>query len=288
MSRPSSPTSSRSSSPPLTLDPATQALLDSFLSEKAEEEKRFRELAEAEAEAGEDEGNDDEEEVMMNVDEYRKVIGENFGMSQFWYSTPFANRLASSLHALCTPSTRVAFLSSPTGYVAFQSQPSPLKRTLLFEYDDRFEILPVVGRTRKERRERKESGRDTQGIGKDEGGFVKYDLYEPLKWGEGLRGTVDLAVIDPPYLNEKTNGLVAQTLRALLAPNAKLLILTSTSVSFEILQKCYDLPQLGRLRRCEHAKVVHEGGRIQNPFGMWATWEGSENFMADPASSTNL
>lgn len=66
-----SPSSSRSSSPPLTLDPATQALLDSFLSEKAEEEKRFRELAEK-AE-GED---DDEEEVMMNVDEYRQVIGE--------------------------------------------------------------------------------------------------------------------------------------------------------------------------------------------------------------------
>lgn len=48
MSAPGSPSSSRSSSPPLELDPATLAILGSFLSEKADEEERFRQLAENE------------------------------------------------------------------------------------------------------------------------------------------------------------------------------------------------------------------------------------------------
>ena len=49
MSAPGSPSSSRSSSPPLELDPATLAILGSFLSEKADEERRFQELAQSEA-----------------------------------------------------------------------------------------------------------------------------------------------------------------------------------------------------------------------------------------------
>lgn len=56
---------------------------------------------------------------------------------------------------------------------------------------------------------------------------------------------------------------MSQTLSKLLSPNAKLLVLTSTSVPFEVLSRVYTLPQLGPLKRCEFAKVEHEGGRIQ-------------------------
>ncbi|KAL7415529.1 putative N6-adenine methyltransferase-domain-containing protein [Mrakia frigida] len=268
MSAPGSPSSSRSFSPPLELDPATLAILGSFMADKAEEERRFQELAEK-AQAVFDEVGEQEEEKMMSVDEFRRVVSEDFGMSQFWYSTPFAYSLAKSIRSLCpTPQTRVAFLCSPTGYVAFQSL-NPLPRTLLFEYDARFDVLPVVGRDR----------RISTGPSKEEGGFVKYDLHEPEKWDKQLEGTVDIAVVDVPYLNEKTNALVAQTLSTLLSPSAKLLVLTSTSVPFEVLSRVYTLPQLGSLKRCEHAKVEHEGGRIQNAFGMWGTWDGAENFM---------
>lgn len=111
------------------------------------------------------------------------------------------------------------------------------------------------------------------------------------------------------FVLQKTNALVAQTLSTLLAPSAKLLVLTSTSVPFEVLSRVYALAQLGALRTCEHVKVEHEGGRIQvgrvplsfrsrlgsltilsrlflsrfglpqNTFGMWGTWEGAEDFM---------
>lgn len=31
---------------------------------------------------------------------------------------------------------------------------------------------------------------------------MKYDLHEPGKWDRQLEGTVDIAVVDVPYLNE--------------------------------------------------------------------------------------
>lgn len=74
-----------SGSPP-SLDPSTLALLDSFLSSKAEEEKRFNDLAEQAAarvaslalNLGED------DPPMMSVDEYRLAFGEDWQLSQFW------------------------------------------------------------------------------------------------------------------------------------------------------------------------------------------------------------
>lgn len=199
------------------------------------------------------------------------------------YSTPFAHRLASSLSLLS--SSRTAFLASPTAYVAFQHL-NPQPNALLLEYDARFDVLPGKG-------------------------FIKWDLFDPERLPESLKGTVELAVVDPPYLNEvrprrpmfypqrialltflsfrdvlylqETNQLVAKSLAFLLHPTkARLLLLTSTSVSFDALRSIYGtLPQLGPLREVtsEEAKVKHDGGRIQNPFGMWASWEGGEGFM---------
>lgn len=125
------------------------------------------------------------------------------------YSTKFAYTLARALRDLCpSTSTRVAFISSPTAYVAFQSLSSSsfahpsevaLERTVLFEYDDRFAALPVTGRTPPS--EDAEPG-PVEPRNAERGGFQKYDLYDPENFDERLRGTVDIAVIDPPYLNE--------------------------------------------------------------------------------------
>ena len=90
---PPSPASSCSSSPP-TLDTSTLALLDDFLSTKAQEEARLNELALATASLPT--SDDDAEDVddsapatppkprMMSVDEYQAAFGEDWQLSQFW------------------------------------------------------------------------------------------------------------------------------------------------------------------------------------------------------------
>ncbi|KAJ7630236.1 putative N6-adenine methyltransferase-domain-containing protein [Roridomyces roridus] len=251
-SPPSSPTSSASGSPP-TLDPSTLALLNSFIASKTDEERRFNELAEEAASrvAGldlsfsDEEAKDDGGSPMMSVDEYRAAFSEDWQLSQFWYTTPFAMRFARLLHTLCTPSTSIAFLCCPTAFVAFEHV-KPLRNARLLEVDGRFSVL-----TRK---------------------YVPYDMEEPTTLPTYLTGAVDIAVVDPPFLNEYTNTHVVTTLRQILCPSAKTIVLTSTSVT-AILEKLYDSPPLGPLRM---TKVEVQHGQLRNDFGCWASWEGSE------------
>lgn len=90
---PRSTFSGLSGSPPK-LDLNTIALLDSFLSTKAEEERRFNELAEQaaahvaglalDAHTDEEEVKEMVEKPMISVEEYRLVFGEDWQLSQFW------------------------------------------------------------------------------------------------------------------------------------------------------------------------------------------------------------
>lgn len=183
------------------------------------------------------------------------------------YSASFATRFSRFLYSLCTPKTRIAFLSCPTAYIGFQHE-NPLPDAWLWEYDTRFKL--VAGDK-----------------------FVHYNLEEPEQYPEELRGTVDIAIADPPFLNEVrsrsppasfqpdgiittpspqvTNRYFATTLRSLLKPNGKLILLTSTSVS-SILPKVYSEPPIGNLRRTT-MEVEHAGGRLQNDFACWASWD---------------
>jgi len=92
------------------------------------------------------------------------------------YSTQFAVRLARCVRSHCSSSSTVAFICCPTGFVAFQHT-NPLEGARLLEYDQRFAVLAPKQ-------------------------FVPYDLDEPNKFPEDLRGTVDIAIVDPPFLNE--------------------------------------------------------------------------------------
>ena len=71
----------------------------------------------------------------------------------------------------------------PTGFVAFQHENPGMRKTRLLEFDNRFAL--VAGRA-----------------------FVKYDLDEPDIFPEELRGTVDIAILDPPFLNEVRRSLI--------------------------------------------------------------------------------
>ncbi|TNY17312.1 putative N6-adenine methyltransferase-domain-containing protein [Rhodotorula diobovata] len=243
-----SPPRSRSPSPALQLDPSTLAALSAFYDEQAEAERQFQELEKKaherleKAREGDAAAADDR---MMSVDEFRTLMKEDWQLSQFWYSADFASRFARFLYAHCTSSTRIAFLSCPTAYVGFQHE-NPLREAFLFEYDARFGL--VAGDK-----------------------FVKYDLEEPLEFPEALKGKVDIAIADPPFLNETTNRYFAETLNALLRPEGKLVLLTSTSTR-PFLPSVYISPPAGPLHRTDF-RVEHAGSRLQNEFGVWTSWE---------------
>lgn len=96
------------------------------------------------------------------------------------YTSSYAHRLAEAVHDVLPSPTKdanIAFLCCPTAYVASQylHQPSD---TLLFEFDKRFAIAEGAGR------------------------FIHYDLQADEEMPEDLKGTVELAIVDPPFLNE--------------------------------------------------------------------------------------
>ncbi|PPQ69233.1 hypothetical protein CVT25_006950 [Psilocybe cyanescens] len=243
-----------SGSPPR-LDPNTLSLLDSYFSEKAEAERRFQELA-AERAAAQIAGlalHDEPEadKPMVSVADFKLAFGEDWQLSQFWYSESFATNLAKRLHSMCTPSTTIAFLCCPTAFVAFEHM-KPLEGSRLFEYDQRFAVLSPKK-------------------------FVPYDIDDPDVFPESLKEKVDIAVVDPPFLNEVTNKKVVQTLRQLLHPKSKLIVVTSTSVE-DILEKLYSSPPLGPLRK---TSIDPEHGRLANDFACWGSWDGAENLGKD-------
>ncbi|KAK4052737.1 Protein-lysine N-methyltransferase efm5 [Microbotryomycetes sp. JL201] len=256
-------TSTGSGSPPLQLDPSTLAILNSFLTEKTEAEEKFRKLEEqAHARLVKQQGQSDKagdgaarenvesddggaQDPMMTVDEFRTMFGEDWQLSQFWYSTEFATRLAKWIRSLCpSESTHVAFLCCPTGYIGFQHT-NPIKGTKLLEFDRRFGLFG----------------------GKD---YIPYDIDEPEDVPEYMKDTVDIAVADPPFLNEVTNKKLARTLRLLLKPQGKLILLTSTSVE-HLFPQIYDSAPIGPLHKTD-IQVTHAGG-IANSFGVWTSWE---------------
>ncbi|KAJ6509114.1 putative N6-adenine methyltransferase-domain-containing protein [Mycena vulgaris] len=255
---PLSTASTLSSSPPA-LDASTLALLDSFIASKTEEERRFNELAEQAAArvAGLalefDDETADPEKPMITVDEYRFAFGEDWQLSQFWYTTPFAMRFARVLHSLCTPTTSIAFLCCPTAFVAFQNT-RQLKNARLLEVDGRFAVLAPQQ-------------------------YVPYDMEEPTVLPAYLTESIDIAVLDPPFLNEYTNANVVKTLRQIMRPDGKLLVLTSTSVS-PILEKLYDSAPIGPLKQTK-IQVVHS--QLRNDFACWGSWDGAEELGAEEA-----
>ncbi|KAL1747337.1 putative N6-adenine methyltransferase-domain-containing protein [Schizophyllum fasciatum] len=189
----------------------------------------------------------------MSVDEYRAAFGEDWQLSQFWYSARFAARLARGVAALARgQDATVAFVCCPTAYVGFQhAYAHPGAR--LLEVDPRFELLARAQ-------------------------FVRFDLFVPQKLPAAMRGTVDVAVVDPPFLNEDTNAKAIKALKLLLAPGAKLLLLTGVSTE-PILERLYTAPPVGPLVKT--ALEVEHGGGLANDFACWGNWPEAKDFGKD-------
>ncbi|PWN39391.1 hypothetical protein IE81DRAFT_294920 [Ceraceosorus guamensis] len=185
----------------------------------------------------------------MSVEEFRKGFGEDWQLSQFWYSAEFAARLAHLMAPIVSRSDVLVFISSPTAYVGFQHAYNR-KQTYLLEYDRRFELI-------------------------DAEEFVHYDLEEPLRVPEHLKGRVDFAVVDPPFLNEVTSRKVAETVKELLAPKGRVLLLTGRSIADAA---CGIYKEVADVELKETALKVEHAGGLANAFGAWASWPDAEKF----------
>jgi hypothetical protein len=266
----------------LKLDPATLSHLNEFLSVKKEQQQLFDQLRLTA------EGQEDRQQwTPISIDEYKHIFSENWQLSQFWYSTSFAERLArmieASLPQLASSKPTIAFMCSPTAFVALLSTCTDIANRcnpVLMEYDGRFAALP--------------------------GRFVNYDLDEPDQVPEDLVRSVDLAVIDPPFLNMKTNIKLCRTLERILrdgnsqeplnplcsSGTGRITLLSSAGpgMSEDDLVQIYNstLEGLfqGRRDRGEGLaasgpsimkevpiQVEHDGGRLANNFRCWANWD---------------
>ncbi|CAO1631239.1 unnamed protein product [Parajaminaea phylloscopi] len=248
------------------------------------------EVVELDASSDSEDGQD--EDGYLSVDDWRQLVAEDFQQSQFWYSTPFAYTLADliaqhlkEMSAGLGRQATVAFVCSPTAFVAFQhrygvdtsaataAQEGWKSGTDLWmlEIDERFKVAAK------------------------DGGFVKYDFNTPLKGLGEMRGCVDMVVIDPPFLNEKTTKLVAETVRHILLPSrdssssstlargGSILLLTGDQIA-DFAARTYPLPGQPDLVRTQ-LDVQHDGGRLSNRFGAWASWPGAQQFGASTATA---
>ena len=182
------------------------------------------------------------------------------------YSEAFSERLARQLHALleeCGTNARIAFVSCPTAYVAFQHLYDRAHDTYLFEYDSRFELIAAEQ-------------------------FVKYDFNESAALPEALLGTIDVLVLDPPFLNVATNQGFSDSAARLVRRDAagrvtgRVLLLTGCSIGDEAARIYGALDQreaearggqAGALQRTA-LEVEHAGG-LANAFGAWGNWPGA-------------
>lgn len=241
---------------------STMAALKEFQNEQTERQEKFDKLYRV-AET--------KFEQVKNIADFE----EDWNLSQFWYSQETAETLAKeSLRAIgVEPSLehlndakhikKLAIISAPSVYSAIlklfngmrnlapDSEKEAvdrrineiLKNIYLLEFDSRFQYLTVTPEY-----------------------FILYDFNKPLAVPPELKGKLDVAVIDPPFLSDECHTKTALTARYLLAPqNSKTIICTGERVS-EIIKKVYPGSQITTFF------PQHEKG-LSNEFRCYANFE---------------
>ncbi|KAJ1857010.1 Protein-lysine N-methyltransferase efm5 [Coemansia sp. RSA 1822] len=171
-----------------TLSADTLALLQSFLSEKQEQEERFAQLQEAA---------DTEFQNTKKID--MSYFQEDWQLSQFWYDDATSDFIADRAFANTQDGDHIAFISSPTAYVTFRNK-YERSNAFVFEFDQRFDVF-----------------RDQ---------FVHYDFNHPVEFAraQDMKHKFKFIVADPPFLNEDCLAQTMETVKFLAAEGAKVMI----------------------------------------------------------------
>ncbi|KAM6970161.1 EEF1A lysine methyltransferase 1 [Aplochiton taeniatus] len=121
------------------------------------------------------------------------AVGEDWSMSQFWYSDDTATKLAEEVIHEVGKEGRIACLSAPSVYQKLKQgvvDGSDSVSAVVLEFDRRFSTY----------------GQE----------FIFYDYNEPLALSEHVdRQSFDIVLADPPYLSEECLSKVAETVKYL-------------------------------------------------------------------------
>ncbi|KAL3055994.1 EEF1A lysine methyltransferase 1 [Trematomus bernacchii] len=120
------------------------------------------------------------------------AVGEDWSLSQFWYSDETAAQLAEEAVREAGEGGRIACVSAPSVYQKLKQgsvSGSDRVSAVVLEYDRRFSTY-----------------------GED---FLFYDYNEPLALSNAPPQSFDFVIADPPYLSEECLTKVAQTVKYL-------------------------------------------------------------------------
>ncbi|KAF9178462.1 EEF1A lysine methyltransferase 1 [Haplosporangium sp. Z 767] len=186
------------SEPELSAD--TLQILQQVMREQQEQQERFEQLRQqAEERFDQAQEANTEHKEAITMDFFR----EDWQLSQFWYDDKTSEALAREILDNTNAESLVCCISSPTAYVKLMSLDPPSKNNLfLFEFDTRFDVY----------------GRQ----------FVHYDYSTPLEFrlAQELKGTVDMIVVDPPFLSEECLTKTLETVKFLLKEGGKIVLCT--------------------------------------------------------------
>ena len=172
---------------------------------------------------------------------------ESWQLSQFWYSEATSRFLAEEVGrcaaaaAAASPAPPLAvFLSSPSAFKAYRAA-FPAAPAALLEFDERFACFGAA--------------------------FSRYDYNRPLELPPHLLGAAAVLMLDPPFLQRDCLAAFAQSVRALAAPGGARVLLATGAVQLRAARELLGL-------RPTRAAVEHAGGRLSNPFKLFASYEG--------------
>ncbi|CAG8954193.1 hypothetical protein HYFRA_00005813 [Hymenoscyphus fraxineus] len=163
---------------PLVLSGGALDALKEFYADRDALQKKFEDLKTAAEEEYED-GKEGRKVKVWSME----AFGEDWGVSQFWYSDETATIIAKELLEGATAETQIAAVSAPSVFIQLKNllnqsplPPSERPKIWLLEYDKRFEVFANE--------------------------FVYYDFNNPLKLPPTMKSTISRFIIDPPFLNE--------------------------------------------------------------------------------------
>ncbi|KAF9132989.1 hypothetical protein BGW39_010882 [Mortierella sp. 14UC] len=181
----------------------TLRILQQVMQEQQAQQERFEQLrqqAEDRFDAAQEDSNTNDKDLsQITMDFFR----EDWQLSQFWYDENTSEQLAREVLENSDKESVVCCISSPTAYVKLMSMKPPTQNNnFLFEFDTRFDVY----------------GRQ----------FIHYDYSHPLEFrlAPELKSSVDLVVVDPPFLSEECLTKTLETVRFLLKPGGKVVLCT--------------------------------------------------------------